>query len=60
MKCSLCGMVFTERDADPSCPGCAMSGGCGMLKCPNCGYETPKESGLVKLVRKWRKRRNDA
>jgi hypothetical protein len=27
-----------------------------MLRCPNCGYETPPEPGFIKKLKEWRKR----
>lgn len=59
MKCSLCGMVYAEKDADRSCRGCPMAGSCAMLRCPNCGYETPRESGLEKAIRKIKEKRRE-
>jgi len=57
MRCALCGFEFEERDAVASCEGCPMKrGGCNMLRCPNCRYESPGEPGLLKMIRKWRKR----
>jgi rubredoxin len=57
MRCALCGLEFNERDAVASCEGCPLkSGSCNMLRCPNCGYENPGESQLLKMVRKWRNR----
>ena len=56
MRCALCGLEFEERDAVASCKSCPMNkGGCNMLRCPNCWYENPGESQLLKMVRKWRK-----
>ncbi len=52
MKCSRCGLVYAEKDAEQSCRGCPMAGSCAMLRCPNCGYETPRESGLEKAIKK--------
>jgi hypothetical protein len=37
-----------------------MAGGCGKLRCPNCGYETPGESGLTKIIKGWRRKRDAA
>lgn len=37
-----------------------MAGGCGMLRCPNCGYEAPGESGLTKLIKGLRRRKDAA
>jgi len=39
VTCQLCGFQFApEQNA---CGGCAMHSGCGLIKCPNCGTETP-------------------
>jgi len=46
VNCPLCGKE-TENER-MACAGCPMSSGCGLLKCPNCGYEFPKESKIVK------------
>lgn len=56
MKCALCGHQFEETSARASCDGCPMSGACHMVRCPNCGYETPGEPGLIKALKGWRKR----
>ncbi len=57
MRCALCGLEFEERDSVASCEGCPLKrGNCGMLRCPNCGYENPGEPQLLKMVRKWRNR----
>jgi len=42
MKCAFCGLVFDKEASQACCRGCPMSGGgCRMVRCPNCGYETP-------------------
>lgn len=52
MKCALCGFEFEESEAARGCSGCASMGGCGLIRCPNCGYEWPKEPAWVtKLMR---------
>ena len=43
MKCPLCGYVFNEEKAASGCAGCSIKKGCGLVKCPNCGYETVAE-----------------
>jgi Fe2+ transport system protein FeoA len=50
VKCQLCGLEYQEQDGRASCAGCAMSSGCGLVKCPNCGYENPKEPSLYRLL----------
>jgi rubredoxin len=53
MKCSLCGLKFEEEDAKRSCQGCLMSKGCGLVRCPNCGFEmAPDPKWLKKLKKK--------
>jgi len=55
MKCALCGFNYNEKE-NLACRGCPMSGKrCRLSKCPNCGYETPLEPKLVKLIGRWRK-----
>lgn len=58
MKCSLCGYEFSaegggasggnEKDAQASCKSCPLMKGCGLIRCPNCGFETPPEPGWLK------------
>ena len=53
MKCALCGHEFTQEEAlcNPACP---MAGGCPVICCPQCGYQTTDESRstLARLARK--------
>ncbi len=56
MKCSLCGLEFSKEDGISACRSCPLSKGCNMVRCPNCGYEIPLETGLVKLIKSWSKR----
>ncbi len=58
MKCSLCGYQFREKDGGIACKGCPMAGKCHMLRCPNCGYDMPVESKLLKALKAWSKRDN--
>ncbi|ADL06961.1 hypothetical protein [Thermosediminibacter oceani] len=56
MKCGFCGYEFDEEERGArTCGGCPMSGRCGKVKCPRCGYEMVKPSGLFK----WLKRRRE-
>ena len=54
--CSLCGYRFNEDEMSvQGCSKCPSSpGGCGLVRCPSCGYEWPPESGsvLAKFVSK--------
>ncbi|HHV34166.1 MAG TPA: ferrous iron transport protein A [Syntrophomonadaceae bacterium] len=52
MKCSFCGCEFNETTAH-GCGPCPLHTTCGKVKCPNCGFEMPKEN----LITKWFRRR---
>ena len=54
MKCTLCGYEFDKNESVSSCAGCLMSKGCGMMRCPNCGYEVPTEPKSLSILRNWR------
>ena len=56
--CPMCNKTFDDDEARKECKSCALFGGCKMLKCPNCGYEMPQETRLVKAIRKWRSDKN--
>ncbi|HIE28172.1 TPA: hypothetical protein EYP66_12875 [Candidatus Poribacteria bacterium] len=59
MRCNFCGFEFTESESKSACYSCPLSKGkghCKLLKCPNCGYETPAEPKWVKFLKeriKW-------
>ncbi len=57
MKCDLCGFEFREEQAGAACKGCSFSRSCSLIKCPNCGYEIPKEPGFIKALKKWKEKR---
>jgi rubredoxin len=58
MKCPLCGYQFQEESGKVACKGCPLAGSCHMVRCPNCGYDTPVEPKLVKAFKAWRRRQN--
>lgn len=53
MKCGLCGHKFSQDDVRCS-SACPLAGGCPVICCPRCGYQTLDESRsvLVRLARK--------
>ena len=55
MQCPVCGGQLKEQVA--GCSRCPMNGGCDMVCCENCGYETvAPRSALVDFVTNlWRK-----
>jgi transcription elongation factor Elf1 len=38
IRCPLCGKPFRADDA-AACAACALAKRCGLVMCPNCGYE---------------------
>jgi uncharacterized C2H2 Zn-finger protein len=59
MKCPLCGLKFSENEAEKACCGCPFVKNCNLIRCPNCGYEIPSEPEFIKKIKKWRKRKNE-
>ena len=60
MNCSICDLEFEEAQAIKACSSCAVFGGCQKVRCPRCGYESPRETPLVRWVRGWVRRRRGA
>jgi rubredoxin len=58
MKCALCGFRFTEEEGVAACSGCLLGGSCNLIRCPNCGYDNPREPKLFKVFEGWRRRIN--
>ncbi len=48
MICAFCTFEFDEKLAQHSCSGCLKLGGCSMIKCPRCSYESPPEPEWIK------------
>jgi len=59
MKCSLCGFQFEEHETSATCEGCPFSKSCNKVCCPNCGYQIPLKSKLIKFFQK-RRIRNES
>jgi rubredoxin len=57
VKCALCGYMFDEKRSDKICEGCLLAKGCSLVKCPNCGYETPPEDKWLKEILKRRRKK---
>lgn len=56
MKCNLCGYKFDEKESLQVCRGCPFIKKCALIKCPNCGYEWPKEPAWLEKIKKGEKR----
>lgn len=51
MKCALCGFCYSEQEAQKSCSHCLVTKGCKLVRCPNCGFETPPEPRWLTYIR---------
>jgi uncharacterized Zn finger protein len=60
MKCPLCGLEFDESEVSKACSGCHISRSCNLVRCPNCGYESPIEPKFIKKIKQWRSKKNDS
>ncbi len=47
MICPACNHDYEETSSEVACGACLMRGSCGLVKCPHCGYETPREPGFL-------------
>jgi hypothetical protein len=54
-RCGLCGARFTH--GEQVCGACPLAAGCDLVRCPSCGYQFPRRSALVDMVRRWWPRR---
>lgn len=59
MKCSLCGFEFDEKKAQAGCKSCSLMKRCALIRCPNCGFETPPEPKWAKYFKKEKKADED-
>jgi predicted RNA-binding Zn-ribbon protein involved in translation (DUF1610 family) len=48
--CPLCGGRFSHGTL--VCGSCPLNAGCEIIKCPSCGYQFPRRSKIVDLVRR--------
>lgn len=48
--CSLCGARFTHGTL--VCVSCPLNAGCEVVKCPSCGFQSPRRSRIVDAVRR--------
>lgn len=52
MNCGFCGKPFDEDRSQPACRQCPVGSGCGLVRCPHCGYENPGTPGWVAFLKK--------
>jgi len=51
LHCPLCGMEF-EGSETACAAGCPLGSSCEHVRCPNCGYEQPREPRWVAWLRR--------
>jgi len=63
MICPYCRKEFSASDSKKECRSCSSFGGCQKVKCPYCGYESPREPEFVEtlrdLTRKFRRKTDE-
>ena len=50
--CGFCGSQFVEDPTQATCQACPLhKKGCGLMRCPHCGYENAKEPGWLSWIK---------
>ena len=52
MNCGFCGKAFDEDRSQPACERCPVGSGCGLVRCPHCGYENPGTPGWIAFLKR--------
>lgn len=52
MNCGFCGKAFEEDKSAPACRQCPVGSGCGLVRCPHCGYENPGTPGWIAFLKR--------
>lgn len=60
MICPFCRQEFAAKQAEKGCRSCSSFGGCQKVKCPFCGYESPKEPDFFEKIRKFMNRTKES
>lgn len=53
VTCGFCGAEFVEDRSQATCQACPLSKACGLMRCPHCGYENPKQPAWLAKIREW-------
>lgn len=51
-RCGMCGHEFEEDRSQPVCRSCPVGDGCGLMRCPRCGYENPRAPKWLSVLRR--------
>jgi len=60
IKCPMCNHSFSEDEGRAACAGCPLGANCGMIRCPNCNYDIPKQSRLLAIIKRIRRQKDGA
>ena len=52
MNCGYCRKAFDEDRSQSACRQCPVGSGCGLVRCPHCGYENPGTPRWIAFLRK--------
>jgi len=52
VNCGFCGKAFDEDRSQPACRACPVGSGCGLVRCPHCGFENPGTPRWIKYLKK--------
>ena len=52
MNCGFCGKVLDEDRSQPACRACPVGSGCGLVRCPYCGFENPGTPRWIAYLKK--------
>jgi hypothetical protein len=52
VRCGFCAKPFDEDRSQPACRSCPVGSGCGLIRCPHCGYENPGTPGWIAFLQK--------
>lgn len=56
MLCPGCQNEFDEKAGRLACNGCVAKAACGLVRCPNCGYETVRQPHVFDKLKGWFRR----
>jgi hypothetical protein len=52
-RCGFCHAEFVEDPGQAACQACPLGRGCGLIRCPHCGYENPRQPAWLEKLRRW-------
>jgi hypothetical protein len=53
MTCGFCGSRFVEDPGQAACQACPLSRACGLVRCPQCGFENPRPPAWITRLWEW-------